>query len=97
MIESFHQIKKVIKMRNEMIIEMIDEMLDCEGDVVIGNLTFSRSQIVKRLDPIAYRQMALDIVNSQIEDLQYDLERSDDEDEIAAINEQIAELEDFSF
>ena len=83
-------------MRNEAIIEMIDEMLDCEGDVVIGNLTFSRSQIVKRLDPIAYREMCLDIVNSQIEDLQYDLERSDDEDEIEAIKESIAELEDFS-
>lgn len=83
-------------MRNEAIIEMIDEMLDCEGDVIIGNLTFSRSQIVKRLDPIAYREIALDIVNSQIEDLQYDLERSDDEDEIEAIKESIAELEDFS-
>jgi hypothetical protein len=86
---------EVKKMRNEAIIEMIDEMLDCEGDVVIGNLTFSRSQIVKRLDPVAYREMALDIVNSQIEDLQYDLERSDDEDEIEAIKESIAELEDF--
>ena len=83
-------------MNNEAIIEMIDEMLDCEGDVVIGNLTFSRSQIVKRLDPVAYREMALDIVNSQIEDLQYDLERSDDEDEIEALKESIAELEDFS-
>jgi hypothetical protein len=83
-------------MRNEAIIEMIDEMLDCEGDVVIGNLTFSRSQIVKRLDPVAYREICLDIVNSQIEDLQYDLERSDDEDEIEAIKESIAELEDFS-
>jgi hypothetical protein len=82
-------------MRNEAIIEMIDEMLDCEGDVVIGNLTFSRSQIVKRLDPIAYREICLDIVNSQIEDLEYDLERSDDEDEIEAIKESIAELEDF--
>jgi hypothetical protein len=71
-------------------------MLDSEGDVVIGNLTFSRSQIVKRLDPVAYREICLDIVNSQIEDLQYDLELSDDEDEIAAINEMIAELEDFS-
>jgi hypothetical protein len=82
-------------MRNEAIIEMIDEMLDCEGDVVIGNLTFSRSQIVKRLDPVAYREICLDIVNSQIEDLEYDLERSDDEDEIEAIKESIAELEDF--
>jgi len=83
-------------MRNEAIIEMIDEMLDCEGDVVIGNLTFSRSQIVKRLDPVAYREIALDIVNSHIEDLQYDLERSDNEDEIEYIKENIAELEDFS-
>jgi hypothetical protein len=84
-------------MRNEMIIEMVDEMLDADGPVMVGNLTFYRSDIVKRLDPIAYREIALDIVNSHIEDLQYDLERSDDEDEIAAINEQIAELEDFSF
>jgi hypothetical protein len=83
-------------MRNEAIIEMIDEMLDCEGDVIIGNLTFSRSAIVRKLDPIAYREIALDIVNSQIEDLQYDLERTDDPDEIEFIKENIAELEDFS-
>lgn len=84
-------------MRNEMIIEMVDELLDMEGDVIIGNLTFSRSEIVRRLDPIAYREIALDIVNSHIEDLQYDLERTDDDDEIEAIKESIAELEDFSF
>jgi hypothetical protein len=83
-------------MRNEAIIEMIDEMLDCEGDVIIGNLTFSRSAIVRKLDPIAYREIALDIVNSQIEDLQYDLERTDDPDEIEFIKDSIAELEDFS-
>jgi len=83
-------------MRNETIIEMVDEMLDCEGDVIIGNLTFSRSQIVKRLDPVAYREICLDIVNSQIEDLQYDLELSVNEDEIEALKESIAELEDFT-
>ena len=86
-------------MRNEMIIEMIDEMLDCEGDVVIGNLTFSRSQIVKRLDPTAYRVIALEIVDFQIEDLQYDLDRLDpelDADEIEDIKERITDLEDFS-
>jgi hypothetical protein len=89
-------ISEVKKMRNEAIIEMIDEMLDMDGDLIIGNLTFSRSEIVKRLDPIAYREMALNIVNSHIEDLQYDLERSDDPDEIETIKESIAELEDFS-
>ena len=83
-------------MRNEAIIEMVDEILDMDGPVMIGNLTFSRSQIVKRLDPVAYREICLDIVNSQIEDLQYDLDRSDDEEEREAIKEQIAELEDFS-
>jgi hypothetical protein len=83
-------------MRNEAIIEMIDEMLDCDGDVIIGNLTFSRSEIVKRLDPIAYRMMVNEIIDSQIEDLQYDLERTDDPDEIEFIKESIAELEDFS-
>jgi len=87
---------EVIKMRNEAIIEMVDEILDMDGPVMIGNLTFSRSQIVKRLDPVAYREICLDIVNSQIEDLQYDLDRSDDEEEREAIKEQIAELEDFS-
>jgi uncharacterized protein YbcI len=83
-------------MRNEMIIEMIDEMIDCEGDVIIGNLTFSRSDIVRQLDPTAYRMMVNEIIDSQIEDLQYDLDRTDDEDEIVFIKEQIAELEDFS-
>ena len=86
-------------MRNDMIIEMVDEMLDCEGDVIIGNLTFSRSQIVRELDPIAYRMMANEIVDSQIEDLQYDLDRLDpelDADEIEDIKERITDLEDFS-
>ena len=83
-------------MRNEMIIEMVDELLDMEGDVIIGNLTFSRSEIVRRLDPIAYREIALDIVNSHIEDLEYDLERSDDEDERAEIQEMIDDFENFS-
>jgi hypothetical protein len=84
-------------MRNEAILEMVDEMLDSEGEVKIGNLIFYRSDIVKKFDPTAYREIVLDIVNSHIEDLQYDLERSDDEEEREVIQEQIAELEDFSY
>jgi hypothetical protein len=83
-------------MRNSDIMEMVDELLDMEGDVVIGNLTFSRSYIVKRLDPIAYREICNDVVSSQIEDLQYDLDRLDpevDADEIADIKERIEDLE----
>ena len=83
-------------MRNEAIIEMIDELLDMDGPVMIGNLTFYRSDIVRRLDPVAYREMALDIVNSHIEDLEYDLEHTDDKEEREAILAQIAEMEDFS-
>lgn len=83
-------------MRNEAIIEMVDEMLDMDGPVTIGNLTFSRSYILKRLDPIAYRQMCLDIVDSHIEDLQYELDRTDDEEERAEIQEMIDDFENFS-
>jgi hypothetical protein len=78
------------------ITEMVDDLLDSEGDVVIGSLTFSRSYIVKRLDPIAYREICNDVVSSQIEDLQYDLDRLDpelDADEIADIKERIEDLE----
>jgi sugar-specific transcriptional regulator TrmB len=83
-------------MRNSDIMEMVDELLDSEGDVVIGSLTFSRSEIVKRLDPIAYREICNDVVSSQIDDLQYDLDRLDpelDADEIADIKERIEDLE----
>jgi len=79
------------------VLEMVDEMLDMEGDVTIGNLTFSRSQIVRELDPIAYGMMVSEIVDSHIEDLQYDLEREDDEDERQVIQEMIDELESFSY
>jgi hypothetical protein len=78
------------------IMEIVDELLDSEGDVVIGSLTFSRSDIVKRLDPVAYREICNDVVSSQIEDLQYDLDRLDpevDADEIADIKERIEDLE----
>ena len=77
------------------ILEMVDEMLDMDGPVMIGSLEFSKSEILKRLDPIAYREACLDYINCHIEDLQYDLERSDDEEEIVWLKEQIEDLEDF--
>jgi hypothetical protein len=83
-------------MRNE-ILEMVDDLLDSDGEVVIGNLIFSRSDIVRKLDPTAYRIMVLEVVDSLIEDLQYDLECLDpevDAEEIADIKERIADLED---
>ena len=80
----------------EMIEEMLDDALDCDGEVEIGSLSFSRSQIVRELDPIAYRMMLTDYADSMIQDLQYDLDRLDpevDADEIADIQERIEELE----
>ena len=77
------------------ILEMVDEMLDMDGPVMIGSLEFSKSQILKRLDPVAYREVCINMIDSHLEDLQYDLERSDDEDEISFIKEQIEELENF--
>jgi len=86
-------------MRNYDIIEMVDEMIDDEGDVIIGNLTFSRSEIVKRLDPVAYRIMVNEIIDSHIEDLEYDLQRMDpefDSEDMEFVRERIAELENFT-
>jgi hypothetical protein len=77
------------------ILEMVDEMLDMDGPVMIGSLEFSKSEILKRMDPVAYREACLDYINCHIEDLQYDLERSDDEEEINWIQEQIDDLENF--
>ena len=78
--------------------EMVDELLDSEGDVNIGNLSYSRSEVLKAVDPIAYREVTLEVVNSEIENLQYDLDRLDpelDADEIEDLKERIALLEDY--
>ena len=81
----------------EMIEEMVDEIFDSEGDVRIGNLTFSRSAIVREMDPVAYREAVADMIDSQIEDLRYELERMDpevDAEEIEDFQARIEELED---
>jgi hypothetical protein len=82
--------------RND-ITDMVDEMLDEQGDVVIGNLTYSRSQVLRSVDPIAYRLTVNEMIDSLVEDLEYDIEcldAEDDADEIAEIHVQIAELQD---
>ena len=84
-------------MRN-FVTEMVDELLDSEGDVNIGNLSYSRSHILKNVDPIAYREVCLEVVNSEIENLQYDLDRLDpetDAEEVEDFKERIAALEEF--
>ena len=83
-------------MSYDFITEMVDEVLDSEGEVRIGNLLFSRSRIVRELDPTAYRIMLVEFADAEIENLQYDLDRLDpetDAEEIADIKERIEALE----
>ena len=78
--------------------DMVDELLDSEGEVTIGNLTYSRSYILKNVDPIAYREVCLEVVNSEIENLQYELDRLDpelDADEVEDLKDRIEQLENY--
>lgn len=78
--------------------DFVDELLDMDGEVIIGGVSFSRSYILKELDPIAYRQVALDVIDQHLEDLRYDLESLDpeeDADEVENLQALIAELEDY--
>ena len=82
-------------MRNSDIVDMVDDMLNDEGPVQIGNLTFDRSEIVRRCDPTAYRIMVNEYIDSMIDDLRYDQDRLDPTDmaEHQEIQERIDELE----
>jgi hypothetical protein len=54
--------------------EMYDQSLDEQGDVTIGSLSFQPSEIIKELDPIAYRVGFNDFCDYLISDNQYNLE-----------------------
>jgi hypothetical protein len=55
--------------------ESFDIMLDdCEDEVTICGYTYSASEAFKRVDPIAYRQAALDWFDSMAEDGEYFVE-----------------------
>jgi hypothetical protein len=83
----------------EDIMDMVDEMLDADGDICIGGVYFVRSQILKEMDPIAYAEVCSNYIDARLVDLQDDLDRLDpelDADEVESIQEMIEELEDFS-
>ena len=49
--------------------EMYDEMLDdCEGPVTLCGMTYSASQVLREVDPVAYRCGFNDYVDSLTED-----------------------------
>lgn len=76
--------------------EMVDEMLDMDGDINIGNNIFTRSDILKTLDPTAYREMCIDFADAHIADLQDELDCLDpvtDFDEVEDLKARIVELE----
>lgn len=78
--------------------DFVDELLDMDGEVIIGGVSFSRSYILKELDPTAYRQVALNVIDQHLENLRYDLESLDpeeDADEVENLQALIAELEDY--
>lgn len=80
----------------EMIEEMVDDVFDAEGDVKIGNLTFSRSAIVRELDPVAYREAVADMADAMLSDLKDEMERLDpevDAEEMEDLAERIYMLE----
>ena len=81
-------------MRQSDIIDMVNDLLDEQGEVSIGNLTFYPSQILRECDPVAYRITVNEYIDNMIQDMEYDLERTDDEDERTDLLERIAELED---
>ena len=81
----------------KMIEQMVDEMLDADGQVItIVGITFLPSQILKEMDPIAYEQEINDFIDSQIEDLQYDLERLNEEADAEEIEDLKARIEEFN-
>jgi DNA repair exonuclease SbcCD ATPase subunit len=60
------------------------EMLDEQGDIEIGTFSFSPSDVLREMDPIAYRTGLLDYVDG------FDIE---DDEEFAELKENLEELE----
>ena len=80
----------------DMIEEMVDELLDMDGTVEIAGSVFSRSAILRELDPTAYRILCNDTADALIEDLQGELDRLDpveDFDEVEDLKDRINQLE----
>ncbi|EOK9195622.1 hypothetical protein PST17_RS13950 [Escherichia coli] len=70
-----------------------DEWLDeIYGEIMIGNISFLPSRILKELDPIAYRCGFSDYIDSL--DIEDDEEYQELQTELEEVKEEIAELEE---
>lgn len=67
------------------------EMLDEQGDIYIGNISFSPSDILSKLDPIAYRVGLSDFVDSM--DVTESPEYIELEEKVEALEEEKEALE----
>lgn len=67
------------------------EMLDEQGDIYIGNISFSPSDILSKLDPIAYRLGLSDFVDSM--DVTESPEYIEFEEKVEALEEEKEALE----
>jgi len=59
---------------SEDVIEAYDDLLDCEADVIIGNLSYAPSRVLKLVDPIAYQCGLNDWLDALAQDGEYCLE-----------------------
>jgi hypothetical protein len=49
-------------------VERYEDILDCDGPVSIGTLSYAASHVLRRVDPVAYRCGFNDFVDSLSED-----------------------------
>jgi chromosome segregation ATPase len=74
--------------------ELFNEALDEQGDIKIGNLTYSPSHVLKQVDPTAYRCGLIDYTDSVFTDNPSAYpEYKELEDEIADLESKISDLE----
>lgn len=69
-------------------VEQYEEMIDAQGDVVIGSLRYSPSYVLKEIDPTAYRCGLNDYIDS------LDLEPEELKEELEELENELSELED---
>ncbi len=71
----------MMRVTEEKVYEMYDEMLDEQGLIKIGNLEYYPSYVLEKVDPTAYTCGFWDFVNAmQIEIIDEDEEEDEDED-----------------
>jgi len=65
--------------------QVYDEILDdCEGEVMIAGVLFSPSYILKELDPIAYREGVLSLIDS--------IEEEDDPESLSLMDDYMEDI-----